>query len=130
MADTEVLVNAWVQAKKEEAERIEWRRRCEDALLKALDIDPALDGTENFEMHGHKVKIVGRMTRKVDSDKLQDIAAEHGLSEHLHALFRWKADINAANWKAADESITTPLLGAVTTSPGRPSFTITPIEEK
>lgn len=130
MSDTQVLVNAWVQAKKEEQTAIEWRRRCEDSLLSALNIDPALDGTENFEMHGHKVKIVGRMTRKVDSDKLQEIAAQHGLSQHLHALFRWKADINSAAWKAADQSITQPLLGAVTTSPGRPSFSITPTEEQ
>lgn len=125
MSDTQTLINAWVQAKKDEQTAVEWRRRVEDALLKALSLDSAFEGTENFELHGHKVKIVGRMTRKVDQERLQDIAAEHGLSQHLPALFRWKAEINASAWKAADPAITQPLLGAVTTSPGRPSFSIT-----
>jgi hypothetical protein len=65
------------------------------------------------------------MNRKVDADKLQELAAEHGLSEHLGSLFRWSADINAAAWKAAAPTITAPLLGAITTTPGRPSFSIT-----
>lgn len=125
MADTEILVKAWLQAKKEEQTAIEWRRRVEDSMLKLLNIDAAFEGTENLEMHGHKIKIVGRMTRKVDSDRLQELAAEHGLTQHLPSLFRWSADINMKSWKAADPSITQPLLGAVTTSPGRPSFSIT-----
>jgi hypothetical protein len=124
MSDTLILVNAWVQAKKDEQTAVEWRRRVEDSLLKALSIDPAFDGTENFDLHNHKVKIVGRMTRKVDQERLQELAAQHGLSQHLPALFRWKAEINSTAWKAADPAITQPLLGAVTTSPGRPSFSI------
>ena len=55
---------------------------------------------------------------------LSKLAAEHGLTEHLSALFRWSADINAAAWKAASEAITAPLLGAITTTAGRPSFSI------
>lgn len=125
MADTEILVKAWVQAKKEEQTAIEWRRRVEDDLLKSIGLAPEFEGTENLEMHGHKIKIVGRMTRKVDQERLQELAAQHGLSQHLGALFRWKAEINASAWKAADPAITQPLLGAVTTSPGRPSFSIT-----
>jgi hypothetical protein len=55
------------------------------------------------------VKIAGRIDRKVDSDKLQELAAEHGLTDHLSRLFRWKPEISMALWKAADESITQPL---------------------
>lgn len=125
MADTEVLVKAWVSAKKAEQDAVEWRRRVEDRLLAAIGLAPEFEGTENLEISGHKVKIIGRMTRKVDAERLQEIAAEHGLSQHLSALFRWKPEINTVIWKATDPSITTPLLGAVTTSPGRPSFSIT-----
>ena len=64
------------------------------------------------------------MNRKVDSDKLQELAAENGLTEHLSTLFRWKPDIDAKAWKAADESITRPLMGAITTTPSRASFVI------
>jgi len=56
---------------------------------------------------------------------VQEIAAEAGLTEHLSSLFRWKPEINMSAWKNADEKITTPLLGGITTTPGRASFTIT-----
>ena len=125
MADTKVLVEAWVAAKKAEAEAVEWRRRVEDDLLKTIGLSDDFEGTENLDIAGHKVKVVGRMNRKVDAERLQEIAAENGLSQHLSALFRWKPEINSAIWKATDSSITQPLLGAVTTSPGRPSFSIT-----
>ena len=125
MDNVELLVSAWVNAKKAEAEAVEWRRKTEDTLLKHLGIAPDFEGTENFGIGNHKVKIVGRMSRKVDSDRLQELAAEHGLSQHLSALFRWKPEINSAAWNAADPAITQPLLGAVTTTPGRPSFSIT-----
>ena len=125
MSDTKTLVEAWVAAKKAETEAVEWRRNIEDTLLKAIGLAPEFEGTENLEIDGHKVKVVGRMIRKVDAERLQEIAAEHGLSQHLSALFRWKPEINSAIWKATDSCITQPLLGAVTTSPGRPSFLIT-----
>jgi hypothetical protein len=84
-----------------------------------------LEGTLNFDADTYKVKIEGRINRKINADKLQELAAEHGLSEHLASLFRWKPEINAFAWKAAKPEITTPLLDAITATPGRPSFTIT-----
>ena len=66
-----------------------------------------------------------RSDRKVDSAKLQELAAEAGLSDHLPNLFRWKPEINMAVWRATDEAITRPLAGAITVKPGRPSFKIT-----
>ena len=64
------------------------------------------------------------MNRKVDVDLLQEIAAEHGLEDHLGSLFRWKPELNVKAWQQADDSITLPLSGAITTKPGRPSFSI------
>jgi hypothetical protein len=84
-----------------------------------------LEGTLNFDADTYKVKIEGRINRKINADKLQELAAENGLSDHLASLFRWKPEINAFAWKAAKPEITTPLLDAITATPGRPSFTIT-----
>jgi hypothetical protein len=128
MDNLDLLISAWVKAKEEERLAAEWRRATEDRLLKILSLAPEFEGTENFDTGDFKLKIVGRHNRKIDAEKLQLLAAENGLSEHLSALFRWKPDINAAAWKAADESITNPLLDAITTTPGRPSFAITPKE--
>lgn len=124
MANTQFLVQQWIEAKKAENEAIEWRRKTEDYLVRALGLAPQFEGTESYEIDGHKVKVTGRMNRKVDSDRLQEIAAQHGLSHHLPALFRWKPEINQTAWKSADPAITKPLLAAVTTTPGRPSFQI------
>ena len=125
MHEIDELIAEWTLAKKAETQAIEVRRKAEDVMLKRLNLDSAFEGTENYEIGRYKVKIVGRLNRKIDAEKLQLLAHENGLSEHLSALFRWKPDINVAAWKATDESITNVLLDAITTTAGRPSFAIT-----
>ena len=118
------LYQEWLDAKADEKKAMDERRSIEDKLVKALGIPDNLDGTQNIEADGFKVKVVGRLDRKVNSDKLQDLAREYGLTDHLASLFRWKPEINASAWKSADPRITAPLLDAITTTNGRPSFTI------
>lgn len=115
----------WLEAKEQERLAVERRREIEDLLVSALRIEETLDGTATKETPDYQIKIVGRLNRKVDSDKVQEIAAEYGLSDHLSSLFRWKPEMNMTAWKRADVSITKPFLAAITTTPGRPSFTIT-----
>jgi hypothetical protein len=116
----------WLESKEKERMAVEARRIYEDQMLKIIAIAEDFEGTKNSMTDaGLEIKVVGRMNRKVDADKLQDIAAENGLTEHLATLFRWKPEINATAWKASDDSITRPLLDAITTTPGRPSFSIT-----
>lgn len=118
------IYQRWLDAKKAEKDAIDLRRDIEDELVMELDISKTLDGTQNIETDGFKVKVVGRLDRKVNSDKLQDLAAEHGLTQHLSSLFRWKPEVNVSAWKSADQSITAVLQDAITTHNGRPSFTI------
>lgn len=122
--DIEELAVLWRAAKAAEVDAQERRRQIEDEILGAVDVPPNLDGTMNVGAGPYKIKLVGRMNRKVDADLLQELAAEHGLAEHLSSLFRWKPEINATAWKHAADTITGPLLGAITTTPGRPSFSI------
>ena len=119
------LYDDWIKAKADEAEATKRRRGIEDLLVKAFDIPENLEGTKNLEAESFKIKIEGRINRKVNADKLQELAAEHGLTEHLSSLFRWKPEVNASAWKSADVSITEVLQDAITTTNGRPSFTIT-----
>ena len=118
------LYDDWIKAKADEAEATKRRRGIEDLLVKAFDIPENHEGTKNLEADGFKIKIEGRINRKINSEKLQELAAEHGLTAHLSSLFRWKPEINATVWKAASPEITTPLLDAITATAGRPSFTI------
>ena len=125
MNELDTLAAAWSAAKTAEGEAVEARRAIEDRLVSLLAIPEGKEGTTNAATEqGMVIKIVGRLNRKVNTDRLQELATEHGLTEHLTALFRWSADINAAAWKSAADAITAPLRGAITTTAGRPSFSI------
>jgi len=119
------LYQRWLDAKKLEAAAVTERRQLEDQMAAEFAIPKDLDGTMKREIDGYVIKIEGRINKKIDADKLQMLAAEAGLSEHLSSLFRWKAEINAKAWNAAAEAVTKPLLDAITSTPGRPTFTIT-----
>ena len=122
--DLQTLSANWLRHKTDEEKSTTERRKVEDQMVKLLAIADNFEGTETAEPEGFVVKISGRIDRKVDSDKLQELAAEAGLTDHLATLFRWKPELNMAVWKAADESITKPLASAITVKPGRASFKI------
>jgi hypothetical protein len=125
MNEIETLTKEWTIAKMEETAATNYRRQIEDKLVKHFRITEQFEGTDNREVGQYVVKIEGRMNRKVNADKLQELAVANGLEEHLSSLFRWKPEIASVVWKATDTSITNKLLGAITTTPGRPTFTIT-----
>lgn len=120
------LAEAWMLAKDAERQATEARRAVEDELSKIFGITEQMEGTMNAKTTtGHNIKIVGRVSRKVDSDKVQELAAEHNLGSHLETLFRWKPEINLTAWKATAPEITVLLADAVTVTASRPSFSIT-----
>jgi hypothetical protein len=119
------LYQRWLDAKKLEAAAVAERRELEDLMVETFAIPKDLDGTVKHAIDGYVIKMEGRINKKVDADKLQVLAAEAGLSEHLSSLFRWKPEINAKAWGAAADAVTGPLLGAITSTPGRPTFSIT-----
>jgi hypothetical protein len=119
------LYQEWLDAKARETTAVADRRNLEDQMIVAFHVPKNLDSTIKQELDGYVIKMEGRINKKIDADKLQMLAAEAGLSEHLTSLFRWKPEINAKAWGAADEAITKPLLDAITSTPGRPTFTIT-----
>jgi len=131
MNDISTLSAEWLELKEAERLATERRREVEDTLLSRIGIPEALDGTETVTTpEGFQIKIVGRMNRKIDAELVQELAAENGLTEHLSTLLRWKPEVNQSAWKAANESITRALSGAITTTPGRPSFSISTVEGK
>lgn len=119
------LYDKWLEAKRIETEAIERRRELEDQILSEQELPECFEGTLNMNPKGYRIKIVGRMSRKVDSNLIQELAIEHGMESYLSTLLRWKPEINVAVWKHADEHVTSVLSKAVTAQPGRPSFQIT-----
>ncbi len=116
----ETLCREWLDAKQAEQEAVERRREIEDRLLAFGEVKSA---------GRYKVTVTQRMNTRIDADALQDLALEHGVHQHLSTLFRWKPEMNKKVWEATNESITRPLLDAITTTPGRPSFSIKMIED-
>lgn len=121
----QTLSQAWLDAKSAEKTAIDQRRKAEDNLLSLLGTAENLDGTETHSPDGYKIKITGRITHRVDGDRLQEIAEVNGLADHLPVLFRWKPEINLTIWKSTSENITNVLSEAITAKPGRPSISIT-----
>lgn len=124
---TNELAAEWIAAKDAEKAAVERRRAIEDHFALIMELAPDLDGTVNLKdaKAQYAIEAVGRLTRKVDSKKLQELAAEAGLTDHLSSLFRWKPEIEMKAWKACDPTITGALADAITVTPGRPSFSIT-----
>lgn len=114
----------WAAEKEVERIAVENRRRLEDEMVKIMNVVPNLDGTITNEFDGYVIKITGRIDRKVDAEKIQELAAQHGLESHLGTLCRWKPELNITVWKATSPQITSLLAPAITAKPGRPSFTV------
>lgn len=123
------LYQQWLNAKETERQAVEERRKIEDDLVALHGIEQR-EGSATIKADGYVVKVTQRFNRSINADELQEIAAEEGLTAHLSSLFRWKPEINAKAWSSASEDITRPLLGAITTKPGRPSFSITKQQEE
>ena len=118
------LFVAWINAKNDEQRAQETRRAIEDKLAELLKIDAAKDGTKTEQIGDLECKVTTRLTRKIDADIAQEIAAEYGLQDQLGIVFRWKPDLNLTAWKAASEATKTQLIKAITTTASRPSFSI------
>ena len=119
------IIAAWLEAKQFETQAVARRRELEDQLTLMLKLDPHAEGSKTHKPEGFIVKTTQRLNRKIDADKLQELATEAGLDDYLGQLFRWKPELNAKEWRAASEAITAPLMPAITTTPGRPSYSIT-----
>lgn len=127
--DLDELAYMWSNLKEAEKEATDDRRAIEDRIKSLVGVAENFEGTETADPERYTIKITGRIDRKVDSEKLQELAAEAGLTDHLTRLFRWTPEINMTLWKAADDSITRPLAAAITAKAGRASFKITKKEK-
>lgn len=119
------LALLWQQKKEAEKRIVDERRQIEDKLTEMLGLSEQSEGSKTIEIGSVKMTIIGRVSKHIDADLLQDIAAEHGLTNQLSSLFRWKPEINMKEWRNANEQITRTLSGAITTKPGRPSYSVT-----
>jgi len=119
LEDTQVqldmLIRARVIAKREEEGAIERRRECDSAILGLL---PKMTATTR--VGDVKVITTYGVTRKVDSDALKADFAE--LPVTLQRVFRWKAEVSEALFKALAPDDKVVLAEYIATSDASPSL--------
>lgn len=127
--DLTQLSEEWLVLKKQEKSIVDLRRNVEDHLMSLIGLPQNLNSTKHIDHDLYDIKVTGRAVKKVDSDLLQELAQENDLIDQLSYLFRWKPEVNTKNWNNADDRTKNFLADAITTTPSRPSFSITPKEE-
>ena len=129
MSDNEIesLLSDWAGFKEAETVATRKRREIEDKLHNLLGHKSLWSKT--FKAPGnYKVTITNGVTNKIDGDLLQQIAKEHGLTQQLGKLFRWKPSLDKEAWELADYRVKDILEEAITNRPSRPQFKITRTE--
>jgi len=120
----ERLLIEWRVAKQLEQEAVHRRRNIEDEIKAAIGFDEGREGNVALPFHGGRVVVTARLDRKVDGTLVRQLARAHNLDEYLHELFRWKAELELRAWKKAPERITQVFAPAITTKPGRATFSL------
>jgi hypothetical protein len=123
----ERLLIEWRVAKQLEQEAVHRRRAIEDEIKAAIGFDEGREGNVTLPFHGGRVTVTARLDRKVDAQLARQLAAENHLEDWLDRLFRWKPELEVRVWKKAPEHVTQVFAPAITTKPGRATFSF---EEK
>ena len=118
------LLVEWRVAKQLEQEAVHRRREIEDQIKTFIGFDESREGNVALPFDGGRVIVTARLDRKVDGTLVRQLARAHNLDEYLHELFRWKAELELRAWKKAPEHITQIFAPAITTKPGRATFSL------
>ena len=123
-ADLERLLIEWRVAKQLEQEATLRRRNIEDEIKAAIGFDESREGSEALPFDGGRVVITARLDRKVDGTLARQLATENHLEDWLDRLFRWKPELELRAWKKAPEYVKQTFAPAITTKPGRATFSL------
>lgn len=130
MNDLKTLTHAWLEAKETEAKANAVRLGIESQITALLPAAGAEDATK-AEVDGYRVKVQYKVTRSVDSDKLQ--AMWPLLTEKTQAAFSWKASVKTAELRKVQEFLPqdyATVAAAIETKPAKPAVTIEAVEKE
>ena len=116
------LSDQWLEAKTLERDAAERRRLIEDEMRKAMKIAQDEDGTVKQKVDGYVIKANCRINRKVDPEKLLTLADAAGIN--IQPFTRWKAELIMSGWKEQSDEVRSILAPAITSEPGRPTFSV------
>ncbi|MCX4025199.1 DUF7173 family protein [Spartinivicinus marinus] len=123
------LANQWEFAKQQETEAIKSRRAIEDKLIELVGRKP--EGTCSKSTHYFKLKTNAKVNRKVDVNKLADVA--QSINPTLfNNLFRVKYEVNTTAFKElmiTDSRTYNVAAHAVISTPARTSVSVERLEQ-
>jgi len=118
------LLVEWRVAKQLEQKATHRRREIEDQIKAFIGFDENREGNVALPFDGGRVVVTARLDRKVDAQLARQLAAENHLEDWLDRIFRWKPELEVRAWRKAPEHITQIFVPAITTKPGRATFSL------
>ena len=117
---------AYIQGlKAQEKDLQKQRKEAEKWLMETVGFDPQKEGTTHYGDENNFVSFEVSRDYKVDTDKLAELIQQNQISEATaDRVFRWKAEVNAVEWKNLEQDAKAILSNAVTTKTNNPSIKI------
>jgi len=128
MSDLKNLSEQWLEAKTLEQDAVARRRVLEDQMRQCLKIEDAEEGTVTSMVGPYKIKAACRVNRKIDPEKFLMLANDAKIE--VQDFTRWKCELIQSAWKKQPEYVQQVLSRAITTEPGRATFSVEVITDK
>lgn len=122
MSDLKNLTEQWIEAKTLERDAVERRRILEDQMRRCLKIAESEEGVVTHVLDNYKIKATCRVNRKIDPEKFLLLANDGQID--ISTFTRWKCELIMSEWRKQDEAVQHALSEAITTEPGRPTFSV------
>ena len=117
---------AYIQGlKAQEKDLQKQRKEAEKWLMETVGFDPQKEGTTHYGDENNFVSFEVSKDYNVDTGKLAELIQQNQISEETaDRVFRWKAEVNAVEWKNLEQDAKAILSNAVTTKTNGPSIKI------
>ena len=112
----------WLELKEIERSAAEERRQLEDQMRKDLKIADDEEGTVKHVVDDYTIKANCRISRKINPETFLMLADREGIQ--FNEFTKWKCDLIMSAWRKQPPEIVKALMPAITTEPGRATFTI------
>ena len=122
MSDLKNLSQQWLEAKTLERDAAERRRVLEDQMRRCMKIEDSEEGTVSTKVDNYKIKATCRINRKIDPEKFLLLANDAGID--VSKFTKWKCELQMSAWKQQSDDVQSALLPAITTEPGRATFSV------
>ena len=116
------LADQWQQYKSIEQEAAASRKEIELQMQELIHIK--LEGSTTEETNNFEIKVIGKVTRSLDADLLQE--DWKNLPKAVQDCVKWKPQVDTKSLRALEAIDDMTLARYMTTKPAKPSFSVKP----